>query len=246
MEQQPFTPINGTNIDPNTFRRVWDRVMPDQSGSPLAVDIPAAEDVLEPVASSTQLPPVPTCPAAGQNLPPVPVCPVEPAEPEPPVQPAPPAQPEPSEPVQPSQPEDAPLCLGEQSRPYTQRLEELMALAQTGIAAGQLLCRRVLRESPGRADGGPPPGLQAAVRRLLPHHRRALPPRLRGGLPPRVPAPGPAGAVRPGAAVGAGLPPGRPGDGGPLSGAALPGAGPGRRAPHRCDPLPAGADVRLP
>ena len=142
MEQQPFTPINGTNIDPNTFRRVWDRVMPDQSGSPLAVDIPAAEDVLEPVASSTQLPPVPTCPAAGQNLPPVPVCPVEPAEPEPPVQPAPPAQPEPSEPVQPSQPEDAPLCLGEQSRPYTQRLEELMALAQTGIAAGQLLCRR--------------------------------------------------------------------------------------------------------
>ena len=37
---------------------------------------------------------------------------------------------------------ESPLCLGEHSQPYAQRLEELMTLAQAGIAAGQQLSRR--------------------------------------------------------------------------------------------------------
>lgn len=140
MEQQNFSPIGGTNIDPDTFRRVWGRVMPDQTCSPLEVapleETAPPEDIITPPAElpsqpGPELPP--SSPDAGEGLPPVPVCPApSPEEPAP----VPPAEGE----TPPA--EDAPLCLGEHSQPYAQRLEELMTLAQEGIAAGQQLSRR--------------------------------------------------------------------------------------------------------
>lgn len=36
------SPLEGQHIDPETFRRVWQRVMPDQSGSPISLS-PAPE-----------------------------------------------------------------------------------------------------------------------------------------------------------------------------------------------------------
>lgn len=119
--------------------------MPDQAYSPLEVTPPEEtappeetvppEDIItppegQPSQPGPELPP--SVPDAGEGLPSVPVCPAAPPEepaPLPPEGEAPPA-------------EDAPLCLGEHSQPYAQRLEELMALAQAGIAAGQQLSRR--------------------------------------------------------------------------------------------------------
>ena len=120
MEQQNISPMSGANIDPDTFRRVWDRVMPDQTYSPLEVEPPAQPSVSE---GGSELPPVPVCPAAegGGEQPSQPESPGLPGEPETP---------------------ESPLCLGEHSQPYAQRLEELMTLAQAGIAAGQQLSRR--------------------------------------------------------------------------------------------------------
>lgn len=120
MEQQNISPMSGANIDPDTFRWVWDRVMPDQTYSPLEVEPPAQPSVSE---GGSELPPVPVCPAAegGGEQPSQPESPGLPGEPETP---------------------ESPLCLGEHSQPYAQRLEELMTLAQAGIAAGQQLSRR--------------------------------------------------------------------------------------------------------
>ena len=103
MEQQNISPMSGANIDPDTFRRVWDRVMPDQTYSPLEVEPPAQPSVSE---GGSELPPVPVCPAAegGGEQPSQPESPGLPGEPETP---------------------ESPLCLGEHSQPYAQRLEEL-------------------------------------------------------------------------------------------------------------------------
>ena len=43
MEEKTTIPSAGEGVDPETFRRVWQRVMPDQTDSPLEVeDAPAA------------------------------------------------------------------------------------------------------------------------------------------------------------------------------------------------------------
>ena len=89
----------------------------------------------------------------------------------------------------------------------------------------------------------PPAGAAAAVRGLFSDHRPAPPPRPARAVPEPLAAPGPAGSVRVGAALGAGLPQGGGGLQRPLPGGAVPGAGPGRDPPRRRDPLPAGADV---
>ncbi|MCI8422904.1 MAG: rubrerythrin [Lawsonibacter sp.] len=105
MQQQP---------DPEVFRRVWNRVMPDQKDSPLAVVPPPPP------------PPEPVPPEAA-------IASMAPEEPSPP--------PSPEEPA-PVPEEEPPLCLGEGARPDTQPLRELMDLAQAGAAAGQALARR--------------------------------------------------------------------------------------------------------
>ena len=46
MEQAQQTPING-NVDPEVFRRVWDRVMTDEAQSPIAVEPSARPAVPE-------------------------------------------------------------------------------------------------------------------------------------------------------------------------------------------------------
>ena len=110
--------LAGQNIDPNTFQRVWERVMPEQAALPDNA-VPAV-----PTETPAALPPVPDCPA--QTLPPVPDCP---------------AQTLPSVPgCRPSCPVSC--CLGEASRADAGRLEELMTLAKTGIRAAQALARR--------------------------------------------------------------------------------------------------------
>lgn len=143
--------LAGQNIDPATFQRVWDRVMPDQPMSRESTSIPdtavpaapaeqppAVEETptvpdLPPAASETpgapELPPVPDCPQEGQT-PDTPVCPECPACPECPSVPETPA---------PGAPD---FCLGEASQGDSARLESLMTLARTGAAAGRALARR--------------------------------------------------------------------------------------------------------
>jgi len=79
MEQIPAQ-VNGKafdSVDPATFQRVWNRVMPDQSLSPIEMD----------------------------TVEPEPMPPEQPVEPEEPVQPEQPVEPEqPSEPAQPEEP----------------------------------------------------------------------------------------------------------------------------------------------
>lgn len=84
--------LAGQNIDPATFQRVWDRVMPDQAAAPANTSVPdtvvpavpttpPAEEqpsaAGEPLAAAN-LPSVPDCPA----LSPVPDCPAQPAAPD--------------------------------------------------------------------------------------------------------------------------------------------------------------------
>ncbi len=154
--------LAGQDIDPNTFQRVWNRVMPDQAALPDNA-VPAVPTV--PSAVQPELPPVPDCPA--QELPPVPDCPAQelppvpdcPAQELPPVPDCPaqelspvpdcPAQELPSVPdcpVRPSVPGcpscPAAVCLGEASKADAGRLEELMALAKAGTLAARTLVRR--------------------------------------------------------------------------------------------------------
>ena len=152
--------LAGQDIDPNTFQRVWNRVMPEQTTLPDNA-VPAVPTV--PPATQPELPPVPDCPA--QELPPVPDCPVQelPPVPDCPVQELPPvpdcpAQELPSVPDCPVQelppvpdcPATVPSCpscpmrpcLGEASKGDVNRLRELMTLAKTGAMAGRALARR--------------------------------------------------------------------------------------------------------
>ena len=64
--------LAGQDIDPNTFQRVWNRVMPEQTTLPDHA-VPAVPTV--PPDAQPELPPVPDCPA--QELPPVPDCPAQ-------------------------------------------------------------------------------------------------------------------------------------------------------------------------
>ena len=84
MQPQSTPPLNGQDIDRETFRRVWERVMPG-SASPIAVDSPGGgEDgeralptssgpAREEAAAAQTRTPVPRCPSEEQR-PPVPSC----------------------------------------------------------------------------------------------------------------------------------------------------------------------------
>ena len=86
LKTNPAAPA-GQGASPDTFRRVWNRVMPDQANSPVVVEAP---DTAVPAQPSPPLElerdcpsgrsPVPGCPAGppSENLLPVPGCPAEP------------------------------------------------------------------------------------------------------------------------------------------------------------------------
>ncbi len=131
MEKSTVPPLTGEQIDQDTFRRVWDRVMPDQTGSPIAVKqqevslpdtaVPGAETE-EPEQTPTPEPE----PTPEPDLPQVPACSGEESGTKP----------------------DCPctgtpeLCLGEASEGDSRRLEELMSMARRGMLAGRSLsCR---------------------------------------------------------------------------------------------------------
>lgn len=64
MEQElDLSTLNGQNLDPELFRRVWDRVMPNQENSPLVLDAPKADFPDEP-AIPASLPAEPASPPA--------------------------------------------------------------------------------------------------------------------------------------------------------------------------------------
>lgn len=152
MEEKTVVPSTGEGVDPETFRRVWQRVMPDQTGSPLEVENgPAA-------VPDTARPAVPTQSGetgegageeSGADLPPVPACAQEGGQ----------------------EGESAPCvcqgtpsqCLGESSAGETARLEELMGMARRGMLAGQALARR-----------GGSACARSALRSLADDHRYAL------------------------------------------------------------------------
>lgn len=154
--------LAGQNIDPNTFQRVWDRVMPGQArgdisipdtavpavptetpagerppagqGLPSVPGCPAQETPPVPDCPAQEMSPVPDCPA--QEMPPVPGCPQE-SRPETPGRPACPACPGTA-----PAPEGPALCLGEASQGDSGTLERLMTLAVEGARAGRALARR--------------------------------------------------------------------------------------------------------
>ncbi len=154
--------LAGQDIDPATFQRVWDRVMPGQTRDNTSIPdtavpaVPTATEAQSPVAEeppaselpAVELPPVPDCPA----LSPVPDCPAMSQVPdcsqETPECPACPETPEcpscpecPSTPNMPA-PEVPTFCLGEASQGDSAHLEQLMTLAQAGAAAGRSMARR--------------------------------------------------------------------------------------------------------
>ena len=123
MEKSTVPPLTGEQIDQDTFRRVWDRVMPDQTGSPIAVKqqevslpdtaVPGAETEEPEPTPEPDLPQVPAC--SGEESGTKPDCPCT------------------------GTPE---LCLGEASEGDSRRLEELMSMARRGMLAGRSLsCR---------------------------------------------------------------------------------------------------------
>lgn len=144
--------LAGQDIDPETFQRVWNRVMPDQAAPEPPASIPDTAVPAEPSAppeevppSQPDLPPVPDCPAQPEcpECPPAQECPECPACPECPPQVECPACPEcPAVPEPAPTPEAPALCLGEASQGDSGRLEALMTLARTGSIAGQALSRR--------------------------------------------------------------------------------------------------------
>lgn len=155
------------DVDPETFQRVWDRVMPGQAGPAARNDVvppqnsipdtsvsaeastppeevpPVGEPEQPPVNETPVEPPPAEQPPATPELPPVPDCPAEPDSPVCPDCPECPACPEcpeiPEEPTIPTQPA---LCLGEASQGDSKRLEALMTLARAGAAAAQMMARR--------------------------------------------------------------------------------------------------------
>lgn len=157
MEQRTdFSPLQGQGIDPDTFRRVWERVMPDQSRSPLSVDppdpapsapetsVPARPSPRPETGAAASLPPVPACSVPTCSVPTcsVPTCPA----------------PRPEE----GEGNLSGPCLGEAARPSTGQLEELMALAREGAAAGRALANRATGSG------------QRTLAALAADHRRAL------------------------------------------------------------------------
>lgn len=137
--------LAGQDINPDTFQRVWSRVMPDQAapaaGEESVPGIPDTAIPLEPSNPPEEVPPVETPPDGEQppaepELPPVPDCPAEPVCPECPTCPECPPCPEAPGGETPD------FCLGEASQGDSQRLEELMALAQAGAAVGRAMVRR--------------------------------------------------------------------------------------------------------
>ena len=152
MEEKTTIPSAGEGVDPETFRRVWQRVMPDQTDSPLEVEnAPAAvPDTARPaVPTQTGEPGEGAGEESGPDLPPVPACAQEGGQ----------------------EGESAPCvcqgtpsqCLGESSAGETARLEELMEMARRGLLAGQTLARRS-----GNSCG------RGILRSLAADHRYAL------------------------------------------------------------------------
>ena len=144
--------LAGQNIDPATFQRVWDRVMPNQASPRENTSIPdtAVPAVpTEPPVEQPEQPPAPEEPPVPSELPPVPDCSPEnqcPPCPECPACPECPTCPEcPGTPTVPGTtpaPEPPDFCLGEASQGDGRRLEELMTLARSGAAAGRAMARR--------------------------------------------------------------------------------------------------------
>lgn len=157
--------LAGQDIDPNTFQRVWNRVMPEQTTLPdnavpaVPTVPPATQPELPPVPDcpAQELPPVPDCPAQelpsvpncpAQQLPPVPDCPAQqlPSVPDCPAQQLPSVPDCPGCPSRPSVPNcpscPARPCLGEAAKGDMDRLRELMTLAKAGAMSGRALARR--------------------------------------------------------------------------------------------------------
>ena len=133
MEQTTVPSLDGKNLDQDTFRRVWERVMPDQTGSPILVGGEKEQKTGQGAAA-----PGPELsgqkPEGGQTgdwdngeqaeLPQVPACQGEQEQ---------------GECLCGKVPQ---LCLGEQSAGDSRRLEELMNMARRGMLACQsLACR---------------------------------------------------------------------------------------------------------
>ena len=150
MEKTSVPPVKGETFDEDTFRRVWDRVMPDQAASPIAVgkgeaELPetalpgAAAEALQ-VPETAQAPQTesPEDQAPQPDLPEVPACQEKGGE----------------ECLCTGEPE---LCLGEKSSADSRRLEELMSMAQRGMRSGRLLsgraCGSCARMSMGELAG---------------------------------------------------------------------------------------------
>lgn len=126
-------------LDQETFARVWSRVMPDESLSPIKpnVDQPAMPS---PARSMTPTAPEAsgrTTPIMDSENPPRPMGVMPPKAPPQPVTPALPAVPIPSNP--PSVPD---VCLGPQCIPWVPRLEELMDETLSAGQTYQSLARR--------------------------------------------------------------------------------------------------------
>ncbi len=137
--------LAGQDIDPATFQRVWDRVMPNQASPRENTSIPDTSVPAEPTVPPEETPPEEQPPVTPE-LPPVPDCPAQPSVPDNPPVPDCPACPEcppcPDTPAPAPAPESPALCLGESSQGDGQRLEELMTLACAGAAAGRVMARR--------------------------------------------------------------------------------------------------------
>ena len=145
MEQQvDLTALEARDIDPETFRRVWERVMPDQTNSPIALGpAPAPAQNRKPAPDPGRRPaaPVPQRPALPNQPAPTLQRPAMPNQPAPtPQRPAMPAQPDPGPrpPVMPTQPGPIPR----QTEGEDVVLRRLMDLGQEGAAGGQLMARR--------------------------------------------------------------------------------------------------------
>lgn len=130
--------LSGQNIDPATFQRVWDRVMPGQPTVQESTSIPDTSVPAIPTQPLEETPPVETPPVeqppVAPDLPPVPDCPAEPVCPECPSNP--------DRPEEPPVPGSPTFCLSEASQGDSGRLEELMTLACTGAVAGRAAARR--------------------------------------------------------------------------------------------------------
>lgn len=140
--------LAGQNVDPATFQKVWDRVMPNQAAPrsdtsvpdtavpAVPTETPAEEQPSTEQPPESNLPAVPDCPAVS----PVPDCPQQSQCPSCPETPECPACPE--CPGSPATSEPPAFCLGEDSQGDSQRLEQLMTLAKSGAAAARAMACR--------------------------------------------------------------------------------------------------------